>query len=383
MICPLSGIKFLGGVALWVGVFPEISKVGGIQQFSRHAGAILVNRARERNVRCELIGWNDARGKGSFAVGSQRYEFTGCGRNKLVLSFHLLCLAPRIDILFFSHLNLCPIGYLLKFMRPGIQYCVVGHGVEAWETLPAYRRLGVQHADKVLAVSEYTKNAMVKLYRLDPQRVEVILSALDPSFTDSACDGSLHPDLPPGRMILTVARLNSSEPGKGIDAIITVLPDVIKAVPDAFYVVVGGGDLQPQLEALAREHSVQDRVIFSGAIPFDQLKGYYARTDVFAMPSRQEGFGLVFAEAMLFSKPTIAGDEGGAPEVVEDGVTGFSVDPDDLDALRGRLIQLLQDEALRARMGAAGRIRLEENFMFAPFAKHVTQIIDTMGRGTS
>jgi len=368
---------------LWLGVFPEISKIGGIQQFSRHAGAILVNRARERNVRCELIGWNDARGKGSFTVGAQEYEFTGCGRHKIVLFFKLLRLAPRIDILFFSHLNLSPIGFLLRFVRPSIQYCVVGHGVEAWETLPAYRRLGVQHAQKVLAVSEYTRNEMVKLYKLDPQRVEVILSALDPSFTEGTCDGISHPVLPPGRMILTVARLNSSEPGKGIDAVINVLPEVMKTVPDVFYVVVGAGDLQPRLEELAREHSVQDRVIFTGAVQFDRLKGYYARTDVFAMPSRQEGFGLVFAEAGLVGKPTIAGDEGGAPEVVQDGVTGFSIDPDDLEALTDRLIHLLQDKALRTKMGAAGRQRVEDNFTFAPFAERVTRILDTMAGDAS
>ncbi|MGB6430243.1 MAG: glycosyltransferase family 4 protein [Candidatus Acidiferrales bacterium] len=332
---------------------------------------------------CELIGWNDPRGKGSFTVGAQQYEFTGCDRNKIVLFLKLLWLAPRIEILFFSHLNLSPIGYLLNFVRPGLRYCVVGHGVEAWEPLPAYRRLGVQHAERVLAVSAYTKNAMVKLYKLDPQRVYVIFNALDPSFTQVTRDPISVPDLPSGRMILTVARLNSAEPGKGMDAVIKVLAQVMKAVPDVFYVVVGEGDLRPRLEELAREHSVEDRVIFTGEVQFDRLRGYYARTDVFAMPSRQEGFGIVFAEAGLFGKPAIAGDQGGAPEVVQDGVTGFSVDPDDLEALTSLLIKLLQDEPLRARMGAAGRRRVQENFTFEPFQARLTRILDTMAGDAS
>jgi glycosyltransferase involved in cell wall biosynthesis len=177
-------------------------------------------------------------------------------------------------------------------------------------------------------------------------------------------------------MLLTVGRLVSSEPGKGIDAVIKVLPKVIEAVPDAFYVVVGEGDLQPRLEEIAQENSVRDRVIFAGAFQLAQLKGCYSRADVFVMPSRQEGFGIVFLEAMASGKPVIAGDHGGAPEIVRDGVTGFSVDPDDLETLTARLVQLLQDEPLRMKMGAAGRRRVEETFSFTRFEEGLTRILD-------
>ena len=177
-------------------------------------------------------------------------------------------------------------------------------------------------------------------------------------------------------MLLTVGRLISSEPGKGVDSVIEVLPKVMKAVPDLFYVIVGGGDLQPRLEQMARESSARDSIFFVGKLPLDQLKGCYARTDIFVMPSRQEGFGIVFLEAMVFGKPVIAGDSGGAPEVVQNGVTGFSVNPDDRDALTDRLIQLLQDESLRTRMGGAGRQRVEDNFTFMRFEEKLTKMLD-------
>jgi phosphatidyl-myo-inositol dimannoside synthase len=366
---------------MWVGLFPEISNIGGIQQVSRHAGAVLINRAQERNVPYELLGWNDPRGKGSFKVGSQEYEFTGFGRNKIALFFYLLRLMPRIETLVLGHVNLAPIGLLLRFARPRIQYCVVTHGVEVWEPLPMFRRLGLQHAQKVIAVSEYTKTAMVKTHKLNPQRINVLAPALDPSFAEDSCNGSSF-SLPPDALaILTVGRLISSEPGKGIESVIEVLPNVIKTVPNVFYVVVGEGDLRPRLEELAREHAVQDHVIFTGPAQLEQLKTYYKRADVFVMPSRQEGFGIVFLEAMFFGKSVIAGDHGGAPEVVQDGVTGFSVNPNDLEMLTDRLVQLLQDEALRTQMGAAGRKRLEQTFTFPPFAKRLTQILDAISHG--
>jgi glycosyltransferase involved in cell wall biosynthesis len=79
---------------------------------------------------------------------------------------------------------------------------------------------------------------------------------------------------------------------------------------------------------------------------------------------------------MVFGKPAIAADHGGQPEIVLDGVTGFSINPADVEALTARLIQLLQDEALRTRMGAAGRQRVEENFMFAHFEEGLRRLLD-------
>jgi glycosyltransferase involved in cell wall biosynthesis len=95
------------------------------------------------------------------------------------------------------------------------------------------------------------------------------------------------------------------------------------------------------------------------------------------MPSRQEGFGLVFLEAMALGKPVIAGSFGGAPEIVQDGIIGFLVDPDDRDALSRRLIQLLKDEELRRKMGNAGRERVEESYTFQSFRDRFVRILET------
>jgi len=362
---------------MWVGVFPELYEVGGIQQVSRHVGAVLVKHALKRNLRCQLLGLNDVCGRGSFKVGTDEYEYTGFGRNKMALISSLFQLMPRIETLYLGHVNLAPLALLLRVVRPRIRYCVVTHGVEVWEPLPTFRRLGLQHAQRVMAVSAYTAREMVKAQKLNPQKVFVLSPSLDPSFAQGPCAGASLPLPPCGRMLLTVARLISSEPGKGVDSVIKVLPKVMKIVPDVFYVIVGGGDLQPRLEEMARESSVRDRVFFIGKLQLEQLKMCYSRTDVFVMPSQQEGFGIVFLEAMAYGKPVIAGDHGGAPEIVQDGVTGFSVNPDDLEALTDRLIQLLQDKALCTRMGDAGRQRVEEDFTFMRFEKKLVRILDT------
>jgi glycosyltransferase involved in cell wall biosynthesis len=254
---------------------------------------------------------------------------------------------------------------------------VVAHGVEVWEPLPFFRRAALRRAQKVMAVSEYTAAEMVKAQKLDPKKVFVIYPALDPGFSLEPRDAAPLKLPANGRMLLTVGRLIASEPGKGVELVIQALPEVMKTAPDAFYVVVGEGDLQPRLKELARENLVSDRVIFAGAGGLEQLNGYYARTDIYAMPSRQEGFGIVFLEAMMFGKAVIGGAYGGSPEIVQDGVTGFSVRPGDLQTLTARLVELLRDEALRARMGSAGRQRVENNFTFAHFEDRLTRMLDT------
>jgi phosphatidyl-myo-inositol dimannoside synthase len=362
---------------MWIGIFPELSEIGGIQQVSRHVGAILVKNASQRNLPCRLLGLNDGPGQGSFRVDANDYSFTGFGRNKLALLIYLLRLVPRVQVLYFGHVNLSPLGLLLRLLRPRIQYWVVAHGVEVWTPLPTIRRAGLRYARRVISVSSYTAERMVEAQGVDRRRVSVVAPALDPSFLDAACDVD-SPALPPGsRILLTVARLISSEPGKGVDSTIKVLPEVLKVVPNVFYVVIGGGDLQPGLEELARAGPVRDRILFVGKLKLAQLYGYYSRCDAFVMPSRQEGFGIVFVEAMALGKPVIAGDRGGAPEVVRDGVTGYLVNPGDLPALTQRLIQILQNEDLRKKMGEAGRARVEENYTFPRFVEKLTGILNT------
>ena len=117
-------------------------------------------------------------------------------------------------------------------------------------------------------------------------------------------------------------------------------------------------------------------VDFLGGVPGPELAGEYARCSVFLLPSRKEGFGLVFLEAMAYAKPIVACAAGGAPEVVPDGECGMLVPANDLLALWESLRRLLADVQLRARLGAQGRRRVERFFTRERFEQQVAQLLD-------
>jgi phosphatidylinositol alpha-1,6-mannosyltransferase len=160
-------------------------------------------------------------------------------------------------------------------------------------------------------------------------------------------------------VVVCVSRL---VPRKGQDTLIEVLPAVRAAVPGACLLVVGGGPYLHRLRDRVRAGGLEGHVQFTGPVPDAELPGYYGAGDVFAMPCRTrrrgldvEGLGMVFLEASACGLPVVAGDSGGAPEAVREGVTGNVVDGRSPAAVAAALIRYLTDAGLAARVGQAGR----------------------------
>jgi phosphatidyl-myo-inositol dimannoside synthase len=359
-----------------LGVFTELASVGGIQQVGRHVGAVLDEFARMRGEPCRLLSLNDPAGTQSFHVGAQRIEFRGFARRKLALGAQICRLAPKARFAYFGHVNLAPLGLVIRLLHPRSQYWVTAHGIEVWAPLRGPRRLALGRAGRIIAVSAFTARALGEAQALEREKIVALPPALDPVFSGAAEQARL-PRLPPGaRVVLTVGRLVSAEPGKGVDTVLRSFPKVLRAFPEACFVIVGEGDARPGLEKLARECNLAEHVVFAGEQPLEALRGFYDRCEIFAMPSRQEGFGVVFLEAMAHGKPVIAGAHGGTPELVEDGATGYLVNYGDTEAVADRLVALLGDPALRARMGEAGQARFEQNYTFARFRERLLAMLE-------
>lgn len=280
----------------------------------------------------------------------------------------LSALRAKPDLVVLGHVHFARMARFLQVVSPGSRLWYLVYGIEVWKALPRSIRRGLALAAWVLSISEYSRQELARNGDVPLDRIGLLPCALDPVWQEQYAPREGDPSTPEGPpTILTVARLLDSERYKGVDAVIRALPEVRRRVPDVVYEVVGDGDDRPRLEALAREIGVADRVRFRGRVWPDELAAAYRTCTVFAMPSSKEGFGIVFLEAALFGKPSVGGNHGGTPEVVEEGVTGLLVEPRDIPGIAAHVVRLLTIEAERARMGTAARTRLLERFTYASF----------------
>jgi phosphatidylinositol alpha-1,6-mannosyltransferase len=160
-----------------------------------------------------------------------------------------------------------------------------------------------------------------------------------------------------------------------MDTLITALPRLLTQRPEVQLVLAGAGDDRAWLQDLAEQNGVNRHVHFLEGLSYSELAACYAACEVFALPSEGEGFGLVYLEAMACGKPVIGGLHGGAPEVIQDGVTGYLVTHGDAVQLATSLEALLADPALAKEMGTRGRQRAENEFRFNVFAKSFKKIL--------
>jgi glycosyltransferase involved in cell wall biosynthesis len=220
-------------------------------------------------------------------------------------------------------------------------------------------------ADAIVGVSSYTARSFVEAgYR--PDRVHAVLNAIEPLHWDPSLDpaaGRASLGVPGGApLILSISRLFR---GKGHFELLRAIALVKRKYPNVRLAVVGsdypaGSDMTGMLKEHARELGIGENVMFTGQR--QDVAPLLAACEVFALPSFEEPFGLVFAEAMAMKRPVVALTNGGTPEVVEHGKCGLLSEPGNIDALADNLLRLLDDPALRTRFGEYGRTRVEEHF---------------------
>jgi phosphatidylinositol alpha-1,6-mannosyltransferase len=258
------------------------------------------------------------------------------------------------------------------FRRPALCYV---HGIEVWEGTPANRIAAARRMTRLVANSTYTRDRADRTHG-GFARAPVCWLATE---TDEPAAVRTRRSGPP--TVLIVARTDELA-YKGHRELIDSWPRVVGAVPDARLVVVGTGPGLESLRARAAATPVADRIEFRGFVPEDRMPAIWAECTLFAMPSRGEGFGLVYIEAMRHGLPVVASIHDAAPEVNLDGVTGYNVNLDRPDELGDRIVHVLQDEGLAARLGEAGRRRWAEHFRFSAFRDRFRPILtDFLGRG--
>lgn len=281
-----------------------------------------------------------------------------------------------------------PLGLLAPRLRAsGVRHLVgATHGHETgWVALPGSRQLMQRIAsglDVVTYISEYTRDRLApalgertRLAQLSPG-VDVDRFAPD---VDGAAVRRRY-GLGQAPVVVCVSRLVAR---KGQDVLVAGWPQVLARHPGARLLLIGGGPAEASLRRAVTARGLQDSVVLAGAVDHEELPQHYAAGDVFAMPCRTrrggldvEGLGMVFLEAAACGRPVVAGTSGGAPEAVQDGVTGHVVDPRSPGAVADALSGLLDDPERARAMGTAGRAWVETRWSWTSIAADLAGLLE-------
>ncbi|MDZ8067185.1 MAG: glycosyltransferase [Nostoc sp. DedQUE08] len=265
------------------------------------------------------------------------------GRLQMAAALLKCLLQSRPQQVFCGHINLAVL--IQTLCQPlGIPYTVLTYGKEVWEPLKNQERRALISAERIWTISRYSRDRACVANSLNPNMVQMMPCAID---ADKFTPGSKQPELiqkyglTGAKVLMTVARLWSGDIYKGVDVTIRALPQIAEVFPEVKYLVIGRGDDQPRLAQLAKDLGVSDRVVFAGFVATEQLMEHYRLADAYIMPS-QEGFGIVYLEAMACGVPVLSGDDDGSADPLQDGKLGWRVPHRNPDAVAAACIEMLQ-----------------------------------------
>ncbi|MFB2921430.1 glycosyltransferase [Aerosakkonema funiforme] len=293
----------------------------------------------------------------------------------------LACLwGQRPSHVFCGHINLAPLVQAL--CQPfEIPYTILTYGKEVWEPLPPKYESALKQAARIWTISRYSRDRLCASNAIDPIQVQILPCCVDgDAFTPGPKPKALvqRYNLEGAKVLMTVARLWSGDIYKGVDVTIRSLPAISKIVPNVKYLVIGRGDDRPRLAQLAQDLGVADRVVFAGFVPTEDLVEHYRVADAYIMPS-QEGFGIVYLEAMACGIPVVSGDADGSADPLQDGSLGWRVPHRDPEAVAAACIEILKGDDRRCD----GQWLREQSLAYFgrdALAQRLKELLDKLGK---
>lgn len=352
------------------------SATGGIEKVCRVAGKALYEYGVEYNHSVRILSMYDERSSAFNNLYFPTEIFLGFGINKPGFIFDAARQGKKAKCVVISHINLLPVAWLIKKVNPNVKLVMFAHGIEIWGKLPASKRSMLSACDKILAVSAFTRETVISMHGIDAAKVCVINNSLDP-FLPIPKVNSHRADFfkrfgfdENDKVIFTLTRISAKEKYKGYDNVLEAISQLYEEGYPIRYIIGGKYDMEEKKvldEAIARL-KIQDRVVITGFLPDEDLPDYFANADVYTMPSKKEGFGIVFIEAMFYGAPVIAGDKDGSVDALMDGKLGVLVDPDNVSSLKA---------AIQKVISAPGKFKpsqdlLMDNFSYTAYKEKIS-----------
>lgn len=355
---------------------------GGVQAYTRRLAEILFayNERTGEGLDCvSLLDAGPVTNRHPQPVHYRSFFGSRGSKPRFVVQSMGLAYRRRPASLVINHPGLAPVGWLL--VRSGVvrSYLVVLHGVEAWRRLGWSDRHAIGRASAIVATTNFTAREFCRHNDIPIEKTRVVSLAVSES---EIRDVAVHADRQDfgSLKVLTVTRMESIDGYKGVDTLIDAVAQAQARGVRIELSIVGMGNEVGKMKQRAVDRNVTETVHFLGGVTDDRLPGLYRDSDIFALPSRGEGFGIVFLEAMRYGKPCIGGNHGGTPEVIDNTRTGYLVEYGDTDYLTGCLMELAANPGLRARMGEAALRAVRSRYLFRHMQQAWYSLLDELSQ---
>lgn len=278
----------------------------------------------------------------------------------------------KFDLVICAHINLIPLAFLAKLMvrAPLLLFM---HGIDVWQpTKSLSTNYLVRNVEAFVSVSNLTKHRFLKWAKLSGENGFILPNAINLDlFKPGEKPKSLldRYGLRDKTILMTLGRLSSEERYKGIDEILEVLQTLSHEITNVVYLVGGDGTDRRRLEDKTKVLGISDRVVFTGRIPETEKASHFRLADVYVMPGRGEGFGIVYLEAMACGIPVVASKVDGSREAVRNGKLGILVDPGDPEEIKAGILEALKRPKGEAPEGL-------DYFSYSNFEQRCHRIID-------
>ncbi len=328
------------------------SATGGIEKVCRIMGKALYEDSIENDGLVQICSMYDRQADAFDNEYFPAENFTGYGINKMLFIKEMVQAGAKADVVILSHVNLLLIGWLIKKVAPHTKLILLAHGIEIWYPLGSRKKNMLHYCDKIFAVSNYTKSTIMKVHDLPGEKCVVLNNCLDPFLPLPSLhkkDESLlkkYGFSSSDKILMTLTRLSSKERYKGYDKVIEAMAALKEKYSCLKYLLAGIYDGREKIfvDNLIHRFGLQDNVVMPGYIPDAELEEHFAMSDMYVMPSRKEGFGLVFIEAMYYGLPVIAGNIDGSADALLNGGLGQLVNPDSIEEIAAAISNILENK---------------------------------------
>jgi glycosyltransferase involved in cell wall biosynthesis len=330
-------------------VLTSFSSTGGIEKFNRAFFKALNEIGDDLSIKWFAAGMYDHTCDEKYVTKEKFQPFYG---NRGWFIFRNMVRSFSADELILGHINLSVIGILFKWIRPSKKLTMICHGIEVFDKVKGIQKKALQAADCILAVSTFTKQQLITVQGLPAEKIVIFQNTLDPFFKLPASFNKpvyLKERYQIGnneKVLFTLTRLRNNEGYKGYDKVIRLMPHLISNNYQIKYILAGSADEKEYqaVRQLIKQLQLEKHIVLTGFITEEEVTDHYQLADVFVMPSKGEGFGIVYLEAMACGLPVIAGNKDGSTEALQFGELGTLVNPDSEEELQTAIQNVLKEE---------------------------------------